>query len=132
MRHRPGAGLTHPAASLFARDYGQGLMSRREFLTRATALGVGAGAATETACTTGVGVGLALMAKPEGCWAWALATAPSAAHAPSEARAKLRRRVKGNENGAIVCMIAQANTMALDSKPCSLSMLLTPLPSSAL
>jgi len=35
----------HPAAQLYAREHRAGLMGRREFLTRATALGVSAGAA---------------------------------------------------------------------------------------
>ncbi|MFQ6551680.1 ABC transporter substrate-binding protein [Aestuariibius insulae] len=37
MTHRP---LSHPAADLFATEHAQGHLSRREFLTRATALGL--------------------------------------------------------------------------------------------
>ena len=36
---------THPAAKLYARELAQGLIGRREFLTRVTGLGVGVGAA---------------------------------------------------------------------------------------
>jgi peptide/nickel transport system substrate-binding protein len=38
-------GRVHPAAAMYSREYKAGLMDRREFLTRATSLGVGAAAA---------------------------------------------------------------------------------------
>lgn len=45
MHDRAGTGRLHPGAILFARDCLQGRMDRREFMTRATALGVGAATA---------------------------------------------------------------------------------------
>lgn len=37
---QPQTAALHPAATIYAEDYRQGLLSRREFLTRTTALGV--------------------------------------------------------------------------------------------
>lgn len=40
-QHTPSFLATHPVAEMYAREYKKGEMSRREFLTRASALGVG-------------------------------------------------------------------------------------------
>ena len=45
MTRSASRGPLHPAAALYAREVGEGRLSRREFLTRATALGVSAPAA---------------------------------------------------------------------------------------
>lgn len=45
MTHTPQTNDLHPAASLYAEEYQAGLMNRREFLTRATSMGVTAAAA---------------------------------------------------------------------------------------
>ncbi|MBV2360838.1 ABC transporter substrate-binding protein [Thalassococcus sp. CAU 1522] len=45
MTHMNNPRRVHPAAEMYAREFKQGLMDRREFLTRATALGLSAGAA---------------------------------------------------------------------------------------
>ena len=45
MTLRSDRGPIHPAARMYATEHRAGLMDRREFLTRATSLGVGAAAA---------------------------------------------------------------------------------------
>lgn len=45
MTHMPRMQRIHPAAKMYAEEFKQGLMDRREFITRATALGVSATAA---------------------------------------------------------------------------------------
>ncbi len=45
MKDVTSAGRVHPAAAMYAREYAAGLIDRREFLTRATSMGIGAVAA---------------------------------------------------------------------------------------
>lgn len=50
--NRPGPADTHPAARMYAAEYRAGQMDRREFLTRATSLGLSVGAACAMAGLT--------------------------------------------------------------------------------